>query len=334
MNRFLLLSFFYLSIHLIGRTEVYKPDTLGNNYQSRTFEMADDYEGKTVCTLIKKKNVTTFDKAILYVHGYNDYFYQTDLGDSIITHGYDFYALDLRKYGRSLLPNQDAFYCKNLSEYFSDLDTAISTIRSEGHTYIILMGHSTGGLITSLYMDGRQSPYIKGLILNSPFLDMNMNWFMEKIIIPCGSLWGGLFPQTAIKRDKSTYYAHSLLKDFNGEWNFNTDWKKPEGHPQRLGWVRAIHKGHKKVKKGLSIQCPILVMSSDKSIQSAKEWNDDYLHADIVLDVKDIQKYGAKLGSTVSGCIITNGIHDLILSPEPARSVTYQTIFNWLNLLE
>lgn len=334
MSRFLLLSLLCLSIHLNGQVEVYKPDTLGENYQSRTFEMPDDYEGKTVCTLIKKKSITTSGKAILYVHGYNDYFFQADLGDSIITHGYNFYALDLRKYGRSLLPNQDAFYCKNITEYFSDLDTAISTIRSEGYTYIILIGHSTGGLITSLYMNDRQSPYIKGLILNSPFLDMNMNSFMEKVIVPFGSFWGGLFPRIAIKRDKSAWYAHSLLKDFNGEWNFNTEWKKPEGHPQRLGWVRAIHKGHKKVQKGLSIQCPILVMSSDKSIQPTKEWNNDYLHADIVLDVKDIQKYGAKLGTAVSGCIIANGMHDLILSPEPVRSVTYQTIFDWLNQLE
>lgn len=296
--------------------------------------MPDDYEVRTICTLIKKNSPATTNKAILYVHGYNDYFFQAELGDSIITHGYNFYALDLRKYGRSLLPNQDAFYCKNLTEYYSDLDTAISIIRSEGNSHIILMGHSTGGLITSLYINDRQSPHINGLILNSPFLDMNMSSFMENIIVPFGSFGGGLFPRIAIKRDKSTFYAHSLLKDFKGEWNFNTDWKKPEGHPQRLGWVRAIHKGHKKVQKGLSIQCPVLVMSSDKSIQPTNEWNNDYLHADIVLDVHDIQKYGAKLGKNVTVSTITNGMHDLILSPEPARNVTYHTIFSWLHQLE
>ena len=87
--------------------------------------------------------------AILYVHGYNDYFFQRELGDSVNARGYNFYALDLRKYGRSLRPHQDAFFCKDLGEYFADIDTALATIRSEGNERIWLMGHSTGGLITS-----------------------------------------------------------------------------------------------------------------------------------------------------------------------------------------
>lgn len=334
MHRLILLILLSLSIHLSGRTEEYKPDTIGDNYLSRTIEMPDDYAGKETCTLVRKKAPVNTHKAILYIHGYNDYFFQKELGDSITAHGYHFYAVDLRKYGRSLLPDQDPFYCKNITEYFADLDTAIAIIRMEGNPYIILMGHSTGGLITSLYLDKKQSPYIHGLILNSPFLDMNMSWGMENIMVPVAAFWGELSPQIAIRQNNSTHYAHSLLKEFNGEWEFNTNWKKPEGHPQRLGWIRAIHQGHKKIQKGLDIRCPILVMSSDKSVQTTKEWNDNYLCSDIVLDVKDIRKYGTKLGKDVTVCTITNGIHDLILSPEPARTSTYKTIFDWLSRLD
>ena len=32
----------------------YVPDVLGDGYLRRTFQMPDDYEGKVVCTLVKK----------------------------------------------------------------------------------------------------------------------------------------------------------------------------------------------------------------------------------------------------------------------------------------
>ena len=118
--------------------------------------MTDDYEGEVVCTLVKRTTDNNTHDAILYVHGYNDYFFQRELGDSVNARGYNFYALDLRKYGRSLRPHQDAFFCKDLGEYFADIDTALATIRSEGNERIWLMGHSTGGLITSYYLHERQ----------------------------------------------------------------------------------------------------------------------------------------------------------------------------------
>ena len=79
----------------------YVPDILGDNYLRRTIQMPDDYEGKVVCTLVKKPQLPETKQAILYIHGYNDYFFQKQLGDSVNAHGYNFYAMDLRKYGRS-----------------------------------------------------------------------------------------------------------------------------------------------------------------------------------------------------------------------------------------
>ena len=101
----------------------YVPDILGDNYLRRTIQMPDDYEGKVVCTLVKKPQLPETKQAILYIHGYNDYFFQKQLGDSVNAHGYNFYAMDLRKSGRSILPNQNPFFCKSLKEYFADLDT-------------------------------------------------------------------------------------------------------------------------------------------------------------------------------------------------------------------
>ena len=216
----LLLTLAWLLVAWVGRAQ-YTEDILGATYQQQTICMPDDYEGKTVSTLVRKAEPQTGRRAILYIHGYNDYFFQAQLGDSVVAHGYNFYALDLRKYGRSLLPNQDAFYCRSLDEYFADIDTAIALIQKEGSREIILMGHSTGGLISSYYL----APVV-GLALNSPFLDWNFGWFMESVAIPTVSFLGKFFPDWIIQGTSGdASYAKSLLQTFKGEWTFDTSLK-------------------------------------------------------------------------------------------------------------
>ncbi len=125
----------------------YVPDELGKSFLKRTIQMPDDYEGKVVCTLIKRQNPKPTGRAILYVHGYNDYFFQVEMANRFTQAGYNFYAVDLRKYGRSLLKGQFPTNARNLNEYFADIDSSISLIKGEGNKQIFLIGHSTGGLI-------------------------------------------------------------------------------------------------------------------------------------------------------------------------------------------
>lgn len=330
----LLFLLLLLCIRPDGLRAQYVADVLENNYLKRTIQMPDDYEGKVVCTLVKKPQLPDTKQAILYIHGYNDYFFQKQLGDSVNAHGFNFYALDLRKYGRSILPNQDPFFCKSLTEYFADIDTALTIIRSEGNDKILLMAHSTGGLITPLYLNSKKSTLpVEALILNSPFLDMNTSWLMENIMIPAVAFVGKFFPNLIVEGEGVASYAHSLLKQFKGEWEYDTNWKRTNGHKKKAGWIRAIHEGHLTVQQGLTLSCPILVMSSDRSYPETVEWHEEYMTSDIVLDVDDIQKYGARLGSHVTRDTITNGTHDLILSRHPSRSQAYRTTFDWIETL-
>lgn len=322
-----LVCFFISFIHA-----QYIPDILGDDYLCRTIQMPDDYEGKVVCSLIKKPQLPNTKQAILYIHGYNDYFFQKQLGDSINAHGYNFYALDLRKYGRSIHPNQDQFFCKSLKEYFADIDTALTIIQEEGNEKILLMAHSTGGLITPYYLHHKQDyTKVNGLILNSPFLDWNLSWFMEKIVMPIVSFIGKFFPNLVVQDGGISSYAQSLLKQFKGEWEYDTHWKTLNGHPKKAGWIHAIHEAQQTIQKKANLKCPILVLSSDKSFPETYEWNEAYITSDIVLDVQDIQKYGQTLGNNVTRDTIPNGMHDLILSSKEARDRTYFTIFEWLN---
>lgn len=312
----------------------YQRDYLGEGYSFRTFRMPDDYGGPVVCTLVKKTPSMSTDRAFLYVHGYNDYFFQKELADSAEAHGYNFYALDLRKYGRSIVAGQDTFFVKDVKEYYADIDTALHTILSEGNKSLVLMGHSTGGLITSLYLHDRagQVP-VEALILNSPFLDMNMSWLLENIGVPVVSFLGKYFPDMQVQGRGLSMYAESLLKQYYGEWDYRTEWKLVYGHPIKAGWIRAIHQAHNRVQDGLDISVPVLLMSSDKSVKEKGEWNEAYRTADIVLDVEDIQKYGRRVGTNVTPVSIADGVHDLTLSLPTVRGTVYNVMFDWLEKL-
>ncbi len=86
---------------------------------------------------------------------------------SLVDAGAAFYALDMRKYGRSLRPHQTIGYADDLSAYDEEIGEAIEIIRSEREDEpIVLMGHSTGGLIATLWAH-RHPGVLAGLILNS-----------------------------------------------------------------------------------------------------------------------------------------------------------------------
>ncbi|MDO4691331.1 MAG: alpha/beta hydrolase [Porphyromonadaceae bacterium] len=319
----------------------YKPDILGEPYESRTISLPDDYSGSVEATLVRHKLDRRFTRAVLYIHGYNDYFFQAELGDSIVKHRYNFYALDLRKYGRSLRAGQRAFECLDLKEYQAEISLALEMMRQEGHSDIYLMAHSTGCLISALYLhDTKNKDGIRGLILNSPFIDFNSTSFNERILLPLVTSVAWLVPNMVIippsSQDDYDHYSSSLLQGKHGKWNYRTDWKMPQGYPIRTSWLRAIKRGHNRVQAGLDINVPILLMSSDASIRPrAGQWQERYGKADLVLDVKDMWRYGSRLGREVHFAKIPNGIHDLFLSPDDfARSMAYDTLFFWLRMQE
>ncbi|TDI14405.1 alpha/beta hydrolase, partial [Acinetobacter baumannii] len=47
----------------------YAPDILGAGYEQLTLNFPDDYEGKVVATLVRKKATQPTQKAVLYIHG-------------------------------------------------------------------------------------------------------------------------------------------------------------------------------------------------------------------------------------------------------------------------
>ncbi len=50
--------------------QTYVPDILGTGYEQLTLSFPDDYEGKVVATLVRKKAAQSTQKAVLYIHGF------------------------------------------------------------------------------------------------------------------------------------------------------------------------------------------------------------------------------------------------------------------------
>lgn len=323
---FLLITF---ALSFVAMASSWQPDILGNGYQMRYVDQGTDYSGKVQSTIVRKEAHCGKKRAILYVHGYNDYFFQKEMGDRFVDSCYNFYAVDLRKYGRSIMPGQRKFEARDMHEYYADIDSALAQIHRDGNNEVYLMGHSTGGLLTSLYMHDHHDSDIKGLILNSPFLDWNFTGFMRKVAIPVFGAIGKLFPKLAISQGDSNGYQQSLLKSHHGEWDYNQDWKVY--HPEKVtaGWTRAITNAQNELKKHGDIDVPILLMHSSGSV-TGKEWTPDYQKNDAVLNVNDISRIGRTLGPDVTEDTIQNGLHDLILSSHDAREQAYDDIFSWL----
>ena len=87
--------------------------------------LAEEGEGRLVGTLVRRNYPPRHDRAVLYLHGWNDYFFQSHLADEWDALGYDFYALDLRRYGRSMHDNELPGYIDDLDDYDLELDAAV-----------------------------------------------------------------------------------------------------------------------------------------------------------------------------------------------------------------
>ena len=266
---------------------------------------------------------------MLYLHGFVDYFFQAHMALAYNEHGYDFYALDLRRYGRSLRPHQRPNFCKDLREYYAEIDRALELIAAAGHDWVLLNGHSTGGLTAALYAhEGARRAQISALFLNSPFLDLNISPLQRAqaaLVVPLGAI----APTLNLGATLSPLYAQSIHKAHRGEWEFDLAWKPIAGHPTYAGWLRAIVAGQRRVQAGLGLTCPILLMHSARS-HSGTVWDDGFTCADCVLDVEHMRRYGPGLGRDVTMVAIEGGLHDLVLSPPPVRERVFAELFAWL----
>jgi alpha-beta hydrolase superfamily lysophospholipase len=300
-------------------------DVLGADYESLRLTFEDDAEGEVVATLVRRR--APGRKAVLYVHGFVDYFFQRHLADFYVERGYSFYALDLRKYGRSLLPHQTPNFARSMSDYFPEIDEAVRLIREENDV-LLLNGHSTGGLVAALWADHvKGKGLVDGLFLNSPFLELNVPAPVRVLLGPFIRAGAKVRPTMVFPAGVSESYVRSIHRDHDGEWDFDLAWKPARGFGVRLGWLSAVMRGHRQAHTGLAVDVPVLVMASART---ARGKNGDVTSADVVLDVDDIARWSTRLGPHVTCVRVDGGLHDLALSAEPVRAKVFAELDRWM----
>ena len=305
-------------------------DVLGAPYSAERIVLPPDDEGEVVATLVSRASDTPSRKAVLHVHGFCDYFFQTGAAEFWVSRGYDFYALDMRKYGRSLLPHQTPNYITDLADYYPELDEAHRRITErDGHDQVVVSGHSTGGLVACLWVHDR-ALRVSGLVLNAPWLAMHGSFLVRAVGTPMLERIGGRWPRRPVRRSVTGLYGRSLHRDYAGEWDFDLSWKPLESWPVFAGWVRAIRRGHAAVHRGLRINAPALVLTSDRSLRP-RVWDPSVHTADIVLDVDQIARWSPNISSHLTLVRVPGAMHDVTLSREPARSRVFEELGRWLD---
>ncbi|MET1035472.1 MAG: alpha/beta hydrolase [Arthrobacter sp.] len=266
---------------------------------------------------------------VLSVHGWTDYFYNAELARFWSGRGYRFYALELRRYGRSLRAWQTPGFVQDLREYDDDIDAALSAIRADVGRLgdVVCVAHSTGGLVASLWAD-RHPGAFSALVLNAPWLELQGSSLVRAAAAGLLDPVARRRPRAKLKLPEVDHYWQSLSAEAHGEWALHPLWRPRHSFPVTVGWMTAVLAGHAAVSRGLDIRAPILVLTSDRT-QLGTQFDPAMLTADAVIDVEVVRQRALKLGRAVTVVRVENAMHDLFASAAPARSAAYDAVTRW-----
>jgi len=318
----------------------WQPDILGDGYQQLVLPLGTDPdgEGEISATLVRYQPAGDAPRrAVLYVHGFTDYFFQQHLAEHFAAQGYRFFALDLRKCGRSRAPGHTPHFVTDLSYYAAELEEALRIVRAETGGDVLLVAHSTGGLVLPLWLDrlnkrpgGTAGAGIRGVVLNSPWFDLQGPSYLRNVGTLAIDLLGRIRPKDVIPLKKLDTYGMSLR---TGGWNYNLDWKPLTGFPLTFGWLRAVRRGHAQLHRGLDIGVPSLILRSTAS-RSAPKYDPAIDTVDAVLDVRQIARWAGCLGDRTTIVPIDGARHDVFLSTPGPLAAAFRELDRWLEGLD
>ncbi|MFI2562719.1 alpha/beta hydrolase [Paenarthrobacter sp. NPDC018779] len=271
--------------------------------------------------------------AVLFLHGWSDYFFNIELAQFWAGLGYGFYALDMHNHGRSLGTDTTGGYVADLKDYDAEIQQALDVIHNDsaagnGHK-VALMGHSTGGLIAALWAS-RHPGAIQYLILNSPWLEMHGNSVVRRAAQAMVHPLARLRPEMVLKLPERGFYFRSISSTAEGEWPLDEQYRPPLAFPVRAGWLRAVLDGHTRVARGLGLAVPVLVLTSAASA-NGMVWQESMRRSDAVLDVDIIAVRAMALGQSVTLERVEGGLHDVFLSAPKVRADAYSRLARWIH---
>lgn len=332
-----------------GMDDGWRPDILGEGFEQLTLPIEDDDEThdepdqQLVATLVRalptrrrllQRRRGLEDVDVLAVHGWSDYFLHRRLARFWTSRGARFFALDLRRYGRSIRPGQRLGYVADLAHYDAEIQAAIAVMRAtRPGRRLVLLGHSTGGLTLSLWAH-RNPSVASALILNSPWLELQLGARSRVAITPVADLHGRLAPMAVSPRIDLGFYARAQREayDDGDPYEIEHAWRPERSMDVHAGWVRAILAGHARVAQGLSIDAPICILLSAASTPPTR-WSDELTRTDSVIAVDEVAKAALRLGPSLTIERIDGALHDVFLSRREARDDAYRRLGRWVDAM-
>ena len=312
-------------------------------YWQCTFPLGPDPdgEGELEATLVRRGEPDpSARRAVLMVHGFTDYFFNTEFADHLAARGFAFYALDLHKCGRSHREGQTPHFTTNLARYDVELERSLDAIAAESPARILVCGHSAGGLVVSLWLDrlrrrgATARKRVSGLMLNSPWLDLQGHPILRTPPTSAALLaLGRLRKRTVIRRPAEGGYGTTLHRDYHGEFDYDLTWKPIGGFPVTFGWIHAIRRGQARLHRGLDVGVPNLILRSDRSVREVVDPSEveRIQRGDAVLDVSQIARWAGCIGNRTTMVPIADAKHDVFLSVREPREQAFAELDRWLD---
>jgi alpha-beta hydrolase superfamily lysophospholipase len=247
--------------------------------------------------------------------------------------------LDLDRCGRSWRAGQTPHFTTDLARYDRELERATAVIAAENPASRVLMyGHSTGGLVMSLWLNrvrerGETTALgVAGLVLNSPFLDLNGPAILRTKATSTAIGAASRGRKTRVVRGPgSGGYGLTLHQAYHGEFDYNLAWKPLGGFPVTVGWIHAIRRGQARLHRGLDVGVPNLVLRSDHSVAETAG-TEALQRGDAVLDVAHIARWAGCLGNRTTSVPVIDAKHDVFLSLAEPRAAAYAELDRWLQI--
>ena len=297
-----------------------------------------DGEGDLFATLMRRGDSSPAAHTVLAVHGFTDYFFNTELADQFTAHGFGFYALDQHKCGRSWRDGQTPHFTTDLARYDRELELATAIITAENPgTRVLVYGHSAGGLIVALWLDrvrrrrATAALSLAGLVLNSPWMDLHGPAILRTRLTSTAIGALSRVRKTSVVRGTGKGgYGLTLHREYHGEFEYNLQWKPLGGFPVTFGWIHAIRRGQATLHRGLDVGVPNLILRSDRSVPETTD-PDTMQRGDAVLDVTQIARWAGCIGNRTTVVPIHDAKHDVFLSLAEPRAAAYRELGGWLD---
>ncbi|MCT1867622.1 alpha/beta fold hydrolase [Dermabacter sp. p3-SID358] len=263
----------------------------------------------------------------LYLHGWSDYFFHPHVAQFFNDRGFDFWAIDLRRNGRSLRDGDVATAIGDVGEYGEEIARTIEIASDDARERglspkkPVIYAHSTGGL-TAVTWAAKNSGQASALLLNSPWLELHGGPLARRALLPELEMLARIRPLQTVVPGLPDFYARTLHADFGGQWDWHVPYKPFESFPMPACTLAAVARAQSELARGLDIREPIFMTASTRSALGLFFSRRAYT-SDAILNVEQQVTNARNAGRDLTIARIPGATHDMALAFEAPRKMFF-----------